>query len=91
MKPFVSTKRDPDPGRTGARRVEQYRAEAARLRENEPDSYMRIVLEARIDDLKTIGLAKTDPDAFVALWLAAASDVISATGRGAVVPPKLLG
>jgi hypothetical protein len=59
--------------RAGAR-VERWRAEAANLRVDDVVTYRLILSEAATDDPRIAGLVQSDPDAFVALWLAAAAD-----------------
>lgn len=53
-------------------RVERYRAAAQMLRVQDPDTYWQIVAQA--DGSEAEGAARRDPDAYVALFMAAAQD-----------------
>jgi hypothetical protein len=53
--------------------VERYRATAALLRQEEPEKYQEVLAMAKGDAATA---AARDPDAFVALFLAAAEDVV---------------
>ncbi len=63
-------------GYRAAVRVERYRAHAAQLREDDPDSYARMLAQADGSDAE--GAARRDPDAYVALVLAGLDDYMSA-------------
>lgn len=53
--------------------VETWRARAVQMREDNPELYDQILAQAQADD-ETAVAAHRDPDAYVALWLAAAND-----------------
>lgn len=59
-------------GYRAAVRVEKYRAAAVQLRENEPELYAQALAQANGSDAEAA--AKRDPDAYVALFLAAFED-----------------
>jgi hypothetical protein len=54
-------------------RVERYRRAASQLRANDPDGYWHIIAQA--DGSEAEQAAHRDPDAYVALFMAAASDL----------------
>src|SRR5262245_16985413 len=55
-------------------RVEEWRTEAVQLRLTEPKLYREILSHADTDDPRVARGVANDPDAFVAIFLAAASD-----------------
>ena len=57
-------------------RVESWRKQAVALRQRDPDTYWQILAQSRAaDDEEVADAARRDPDAYVALFLAAADEV----------------
>lgn len=77
---FISRRRR---GYRAAFRVERYRAAAELLRVQDPETYRQIAAQADGSDAE--GAARSDPDAYVALFLAEAADM------GVIEPPEQRG
>lgn len=54
--------------------MERWRSDAEELRRTEPELYEQILAQADTDDPRIAGSVADDPDAFVALFLAAANE-----------------